>query len=73
MPNISIGILYEYGGPGDIIGDKPGVGACDWDLERAIDIALNESSAQACLDLARTYSWQACTEQFVNNLVVYNG
>lgn len=62
---------YPVEGPIDIIGGVEGVGCCDENLETAIYKAANESSVQSCLDLAARYTWQNCTEQFVNNLVEF--
>jgi glycosyltransferase involved in cell wall biosynthesis len=59
---------YPVTGPIDIIGPHPEVGALNDDLGQAIREALGKS-AEACRALALQYSWDACTEQFLNNLV----
>jgi len=59
---------YPVTGPIDIIGPHPKVGCLDDDLEKAIRGALGKS-AEACRDLALQYSWDACTDQFLRNLV----
>ena len=59
---------YPVTGPIDIIGPHPEVGALDEDLAVAIRGALGKSP-EACRDLALQYSWDACTDQFLRNLV----
>lgn len=59
---------YPVEGPGEIIGNTPGIGNTSWDLKEAIEKSLETYSLQACLDHARKYSWEACTQQFFENL-----
>jgi glycosyltransferase involved in cell wall biosynthesis len=59
---------FQVTGPGEIIGGHPGVGRADNVLHAAIETALREGDARACIELANRYSWQACTEQFFDNL-----
>lgn len=59
---------YPVTGPIDIIGPHPEVGALDNDLGVAIGAALGKSP-EACRALALQYSWEACTDQFLRNLV----
>jgi glycosyltransferase involved in cell wall biosynthesis len=60
---------YPVEGPADILDNRPGVGCCDEDLEKAIDQALQTGDAERCVELGRQYSWEACTRQFLSNLV----
>ncbi len=59
---------YPVTGPLDVIGPHPEVGCLHEDLGRAIAGALGKSP-EACRALALDYSWDACTRQFLNNLV----
>lgn len=59
---------YPVTGPIDIVGPHPEVGCLDEDLAVAIRGALGKSP-EACRALALQYSWDACTDQFLNNLV----
>lgn len=54
-------------GPNDIIGDNAAVGALGEDLREAALRAL-KLSPQACRLFAMTFSWEACTRQFLTNL-----
>ena len=57
-------------GPADILqGAAPGVGALDHDLRAAALRALSGDRA-ACRRHAERFSWQACAEAFLANLVV---
>jgi glycosyltransferase involved in cell wall biosynthesis len=61
---------YPVTGPRDILaGAPPGVGACDADLSRAVLTALAHGDRAACRAFAETFSWRACAEQFLGNLV----
>lgn len=62
---------YPVMGPADILGSTPGVGCCDPDLERAIDVALQTGRKEACVELANRYSWETSTRQFVDNLAPF--
>ena len=62
---------YPVEGPVDVIPNGQGVGHLSDNLEEAIRVALQTASAQACRSLAMRYTWRACTEQFLNGLVVY--
>lgn len=55
-------------GPKDIIGDAP-VGALSEDLRDAAMRALT-MKPEDCRAFAESFSWRACTEQFVSNLSV---
>jgi glycosyltransferase involved in cell wall biosynthesis len=61
---------YPVPGPLDVIGDAP-VGCLDKDLSRAIDEAL-KASPENCRAHAETFSWAACTEQFLSNVRVFD-
>ena len=56
---------FPVAGPRDIVTDE--VGALSFQLDRAIDAALYCESA-ACVALARRYSWEAATAQFLDGL-----
>lgn len=56
---------FPVPGPGDII--RPGAGALDEDIGRAIDTALTCDRSDAAA-LGRRYSWTSCTAQFVQAL-----
>lgn len=58
---------YPVTGPRDIIDGHP-VGCLDHDLGRAVEGALSTPRAN-CRRLALLYSWEACSRQFLSNLV----
>jgi glycosyltransferase involved in cell wall biosynthesis len=59
---------YPAPGPIDILtNDK--VGALDENLGRAIERALQSGDSRECVALAREYTWERCTRQFLDNLV----
>ena len=60
---------YPVPGPIDIIGQHPEVGCLDEDLSVAVRNALKLDASQ-CRQYALKYSWQACTQQFIDNLAV---
>jgi glycosyltransferase involved in cell wall biosynthesis len=64
---------YPVEGPIDVIPNGQGVGQLSDNLERAIEVALATGSAPACRQLALRYTWQSCTQQFLDNLVVHEG
>jgi hypothetical protein len=55
-------------GPADIL-RPPRTGCLDANLEVAVNSALRDGDPAACVALAREYSWEQTTEQFVGNLV----
>jgi len=57
---------YPVTGPRDVINGSP-VGCLDEDLGRAARNALKVEPRE-CRDFALKHSWQACTQQFVDNL-----
>jgi glycosyltransferase involved in cell wall biosynthesis len=60
---------YPVTGPKDILAEATApVGALDEDLHKACLKAL-ETDRSACRLYAETYSWRACAERFVDNLV----
>lgn len=60
---------YPVTGPKDILGESPvPVGALDEDLRKACIAALDVDRAN-CRPFAETYSWRACAERFMDNLV----
>jgi len=61
---------YPVPGPLDVIGDHP-VGCLDQDLRVAIAKALT-ASPSVCRTYAETYSWAACTQQFLSNIKVFD-
>ena len=60
---------YPVAGPLDVIGDAP-VGCLDMDLGVAVTKALG-ASPDACRAHAESYSWEASTAQFLNNIVPF--
>ncbi|MEQ1754821.1 MAG: glycosyltransferase family 1 protein [Micropepsaceae bacterium] len=58
---------YPVHGPGDIIGDNAKIGTLSEDLKSAAMRCL-PLDPRACRDFALTYSWEACTRQFLANL-----
>jgi glycosyltransferase involved in cell wall biosynthesis len=62
---------YPVTGPGDIIvNDK--LGALDDDLGKAVARALATGDPAACAAEGRKYTWENCTQQFLENLVPVN-
>jgi glycosyltransferase involved in cell wall biosynthesis len=60
---------YPVTGPKDILAESPvPVGALSDDLRAACLQALNVNRS-ACRPFAETYSWRACAERFLDNLV----
>ncbi len=57
---------YPVPGPNDVIGDSP-AGVLDWTLEKAALAALAIDPA-LCRAHALSFSWEACTRQFLDNL-----
>jgi glycosyltransferase involved in cell wall biosynthesis len=57
---------FPVPGPLDVVGDAP-VGVLNEDLATAARQAL-EVSPEACRAHALSFSWQACTQQFIDNL-----
>jgi glycosyltransferase involved in cell wall biosynthesis len=58
---------YPVQGPSDIIGDNNHVGTLHENLLEAARRALTLDPA-TCRKFAQTYSWEACTRQFLTNL-----
>jgi glycosyltransferase involved in cell wall biosynthesis len=58
---------YPVHGPGDIIADNTKVGALSEDL-RAAALKCLELNPADCRNFALSYSWDACTLQFLANL-----
>ncbi|HTU93086.1 MAG TPA: glycosyltransferase family 1 protein [Gemmataceae bacterium] len=62
---------YPVEGPVDVVPNGQGVGhLCD-NLDEAIREALSTGSAAACRQLALRYNWPACTQQFLDGLLVH--
>lgn len=59
---------YPVQGPLDVIGDAP-VGRLDPDLKIACLAAL-KTDPDTCRTYAMTFSWEACTRQFLSNLSI---
>jgi glycosyltransferase involved in cell wall biosynthesis len=59
-------------GPIDII-TNPQLGALDENLSLAIERSLKNSDPETCFHSGRSYTWNACTEQFLGNLVRLRG
>jgi glycosyltransferase involved in cell wall biosynthesis len=64
---------YPVEGPIDVIPNGRGVGHLSENLDEAIRAALATGSASACRQLALRYNWPACTRQFLDGLIVYEG
>ena len=64
---------YPVEGPVDVIPNGQGVGSLSDDLGEAIREALATGSEPACRQLALRYNWRACTQQFLDGLLVYQG
>jgi glycosyltransferase involved in cell wall biosynthesis len=60
---------YPVPGPIDILTDQR-AGALHEDLGTAVELALRRGRREACLALAREYTWERCTRQFAANLVL---
>ncbi len=57
-------------GPKDVLcAGGPGVGAIDTDLRRAALAALAHGDREACRRFAESFSWRACAERFLTNLL----
>jgi glycosyltransferase involved in cell wall biosynthesis len=64
---------YDVTGPKDVLGGAAGrIGAVDADLRTACLQAL-EADRAACRAHAERYSWRACAELFLSNLVPLTG
>jgi len=61
---------YPVTGPIDVIGRTP-VGCLDYDLKHACLEALKIDQA-GCREYALDYSWEACTQLFVENLTPFD-
>ncbi len=64
---------YPVEGPVDVVPNGHGVGHLSDNLDVAIREALATGSPPACRRLAERYTWQACTRQFLDRLLVYEG
>jgi glycosyltransferase involved in cell wall biosynthesis len=62
---------YPVEGPVDVIPNGVGAGHLSDRLEEAIQVALSTGSAAVCRQLALRYTWRACTQQFLDSLVVH--
>lgn len=62
---------YPVEGPVDVIVNGRGVGHLSDRLDEAIRATLANSSPSACRQLALRYTWRACTEQFLDSLLVH--
>lgn len=61
---------YPVTGPADVLeGAPPGVGALDHDLRAAALRALSTGNRAACRAHAERFSWRACADGFLANLV----
>jgi glycosyltransferase involved in cell wall biosynthesis len=63
---------YPVTGPADILGGNPQAGAVDKDLREAC-IRAQSCSREEARAVALTYSWEAATRQFIDNVRVANG
>ncbi len=61
---------FPVTGPRDVLAEgSPGVGATDIDLRAAALRALETGDRAACRRHAERFSWRACAESFLHNLV----
>ncbi len=60
---------FPVTGPRDILAGGPGIGATDTDLRAACLQALATGDRAACRAYAERFSWRACSEAFLDNLV----
>jgi glycosyltransferase involved in cell wall biosynthesis len=61
---------FPVTGPKDVlVGGGDAIGAVDEDLRAAVMRALENGDRVACRAFAETFSWRACAERFVTNLV----
>jgi glycosyltransferase involved in cell wall biosynthesis len=61
---------FPVTGPKDVlVGGGDAIGAVDQDLRAAVLRALDYGDRGACRAFAETFSWRACAERFVSNLV----
>ncbi len=61
---------FPVTGPKDVlVGGGNAIGAVDEDLRAAVLRALEHGDRLACRAFAETFSWRACAERFVANLV----
>jgi glycosyltransferase involved in cell wall biosynthesis len=60
---------YPAPGPVDVL-TRPGAGAVDADLGRAVATALARGDSRECLAQAHEYTWENSARQFRNNLVL---
>jgi glycosyltransferase involved in cell wall biosynthesis len=63
---------YPVTGPVDIV-TRPELGALADDLGEAVRRALRTGDPGACVAEGRRYTWEACTGQFLGNLVPVKG
>jgi glycosyltransferase involved in cell wall biosynthesis len=65
---------YPVTGPVDVLAEAPpSVGSLAEDLRSAALRALADGNRSACRDFVTRYSWRACTEMFLGNLVALQG
>ena len=62
---------YPVTGPVDILGRHPDAGVLNNDLQLAALAAL-DCSPEAALALGRSFTWEAATQQFWNNVLIAN-
>ena len=62
---------YPVRGPLEILETAPkGCGALNEDLRLACLTALEHADAEACIEHAKNFSWEAATKQFISNLEI---
>ncbi len=65
---------FNVTGPKDVLlAGSPAIGAVDTDLRRAALAALAEGERKACRRYAERFSWLACAQMFLDNLVPLAG
>lgn len=61
---------YPVNGPIDIITNNQGTGHLSGNLQEAMEIAYQTKNALNCVNLAKSFSWEDCTNRFLNNLEI---
>ena len=59
---------YPVVGPIDVVTDAE-VGCLDEDLGRAVQTAIEQGRSDACVQHARQFAWEHCTDQLLANFV----
>ena len=63
---------YPVVGPGEIVDNHRNIGCSSWNLEEAILKSLKQKNSVDCVNFAKKFSWDSCTQQFLDNLVIHD-